>query len=75
MAAHPGARVALTGWNAYSRIDAVTGYPDSLARLYIDSDAWTDLHRWDGDVESIEPLRGPGSARGRSASRRSRRRS
>jgi hypothetical protein len=57
MAAHPGSRLALTGWNAYSRIDAVTGYPDSLARLYIDSDAWTGLHRWDGDVKSIEHFR------------------
>lgn len=57
MAAHPGSRVALTGWNAYSRIDAVTGYPDSLARLYIDSDAWTGLHRWDGSVASIEGFR------------------
>jgi hypothetical protein len=57
MAAYPGARVALTGWNAYSRIDAVTGYPDSLARLYIDSDAWTGLHRWDGDVKSVEGFR------------------
>ena len=56
-AAYPGARVALTGWNAYSRIDAVTGYPDSLARLYIDSDAWTGLHRWDGDVKSVEGFR------------------
>ena len=53
MAAQPGARIALTGWNAYSRIDAVTGY-DSLARLYIDSDAWTNLHRWDGDVKSVQ---------------------
>src|SRR5262245_35652722 len=31
MAAHPGSRIALTGWNAYSRIDAVTGYPHELA--------------------------------------------
>jgi predicted membrane-bound spermidine synthase len=57
MAAHPGSRIALTGWNAYSRIDAVTGYPDSLARLYIDSDAWTNLHRWDGRVESLTHMR------------------
>jgi predicted membrane-bound spermidine synthase len=56
MATHPGSRVALTGWNAYSRIDAVTGYPDSLARLYIDSDAWTNVHRWDGRVESIRSM-------------------
>ena len=27
MAAQPQARVALTGWNSYSRIDAVTGFP------------------------------------------------
>ena len=57
MAAEPRARVASTGWNAYSRIDAVTGYPDSLARLYIDSDAWTPLHRWDGAVESLHVMR------------------
>jgi predicted membrane-bound spermidine synthase len=57
MAAEPRARLALTGWNAYSRIDAVTGYSDSLARLYIDSDAWTGLHRWDGSVNSIHLMR------------------
>jgi predicted membrane-bound spermidine synthase len=57
MAAHPGSQVALTGWNAYSRIDAVTGYPDSLARLYIDSDAWTNVQHWDGRVESLAPMR------------------
>ncbi len=54
MAATPDAKVALTGWNAYSRIDAVTGFPPPyLARLYIDSDAWTNILRWDGRVESI----------------------
>jgi hypothetical protein len=53
MAAEPAARVDLTGWNSYSRIDTVTGFPRSLARLYIDSDAWTDIHRWDGRVESL----------------------
>jgi predicted membrane-bound spermidine synthase len=53
MAEHPGTRVAMTGWNAYSRIDAVTGFPHPyLARLYIDSDAWTSLLRWDGRLES-----------------------
>ena len=58
LAAHPGTRVALTGWNAYSRIDAVTGFPDPyLARLYIDSDAWTSLLRWDGALESLTPAR------------------
>ncbi|HEY7511218.1 MAG TPA: hypothetical protein VIG50_13245, partial [Vicinamibacteria bacterium] len=53
MAAEPAARVDQTGWNSYSRIDAVTGFGGSLARLYIDSDAWTDVHRWDGRVESL----------------------
>ena len=34
LAETPGAEVALTGWNAYSRIDAVTGFgPPFLARL------------------------------------------
>ena len=54
LAATPGAEVALTGWNAYSRIDAVTGFPPPfLARLYIDSDAWTHVLEWDGRVESL----------------------
>jgi SAM-dependent methyltransferase len=57
MAQRPGT-VALTGWNAYSRIDAVTGYPPpSLARLYIDSDAWTNVLAWDGRLESIATWR------------------
>jgi hypothetical protein len=56
MAAQPDARIVHTGWNAYSRIDAVSGL-STLARLYIDSDAWTNLHRWDGRVESLAPLR------------------
>ena len=54
LAEHPGTKVELTGWNAYSRIDAVTGFPDPyLARLYIDSDAWTSVLRWDGRLESV----------------------
>ena len=54
LAEHPGTKVTLTGWNAYSRIDAVTGFPDPyLARLYIDSDAWTSVLRWDGRLESV----------------------
>lgn len=58
MAATPGTRVVLTGWNAYSRIDAVTGLPPPyLARLYIDSDAWTNVHRWDGRIESVAFMR------------------
>jgi hypothetical protein len=58
MAASPGTRVTQTGWNAYSRIDAVEGFaPPSLARLYIDSDAWTDALEWDGRIESIQEFR------------------
>ena len=58
MAATPGSKIALTGWNAYSRIDAVTGLASPyLARLYIDSDAWTNIQRWDGRVESLAPMR------------------
>ncbi len=58
MAAAPGSRIALTGWNAYSRIDAVTGLdPGLVARLYIDSDAWTNVLPWDGRLESLGELR------------------
>jgi Spermine/spermidine synthase domain len=58
MAARPEAKVALTGWNAYSRIDAVTGFEEPfLARLYIDSDAWTNVLSWDGRLESVASLR------------------
>lgn len=57
LAAAPNGRIALTGWNAYSRIDAVTGLgPEQLARLYIDADAWTNVHRWDGKVETLRGL-------------------
>ncbi len=49
----PSAKVTQTGWNAYSRIDAVEGFPPPyLARLYIDSDAWTSILNWDGDIAS-----------------------
>ena len=58
MAATPGAKIALTGWNAYSRIDAVTGFESPyLARLYIDSDAWTNILAWDGNVASLAGMR------------------
>ncbi len=58
MAATPGSKVVLTGWNAYSRIDAVTGFESPyLARLYIDSDAWTNILEWDGDVASLSAMR------------------
>lgn len=55
----PAARVAQTGWNAYSRIDAVEGFaPPYLARLYIDSDAWTSVLEWNGDLDSVGEMRG-----------------
>jgi hypothetical protein len=54
---NPGARVTQTGWNAYSRIDAVEGFPAPyLARLYIDSDAWTSVLEWDGNPSSLPEL-------------------
>src|SRR2546425_1688148 len=53
-----GARVSQTGWNAFHRIDAVEGFPPpNLARLYIDSDAWTNAQQWDGKIESIRSVR------------------
>src|SRR5215468_10344332 len=55
----PGSHIAQSGWNAYSRIDAVEGVdsPKFLARLYIDSDAWTSIMPWDGKLESVHELR------------------
>jgi hypothetical protein len=55
----PGARIAQSGWNAYSRIDAVEGIgaPKFLARLYIDSDAWTSIMPWDGRIDSVQEMR------------------
>lgn len=47
--------IALTRWNSFSRIDAVEGFePPYLARLYIDSDAWTNIMIWDGKVEHMQ---------------------
>lgn len=52
------ATIAQRGWNAYSRIDAVEGFePPYLARLYIDSDAWTSILGWDGRIESVQDMR------------------
>jgi predicted membrane-bound spermidine synthase len=58
MDAAPQARITQTGWNAYSRIDAVEGIDHSeLARLFIDSDAWTGVRDWDGRIESAKDLK------------------
>jgi hypothetical protein len=60
LSAAPGARIALTGWNAYSRIDAVVGLPDAqhAGRLYIDSDAWTNVPAWDGRPATLATVPG-----------------
>ncbi|HEX6187077.1 MAG TPA: hypothetical protein VFZ40_03265, partial [Pyrinomonadaceae bacterium] len=58
MDAAPGARIVQTGWNSYSRIDCVEGLPNSFARLYIDSDAWTGIRGWDGKLESVQDMKG-----------------
>ena len=53
----PGTHITQTGWNAYSRIDAVEGFESPyLARLYIDSDAWTNVLQWDGKIDSVRDL-------------------
>lgn len=55
--AYPGSKVTQEGWNAYSRISAVEGIPPPyLARLYIDSDAWTSIYPWDGDLAHADAL-------------------
>ena len=58
MDAAPGSKIVQTGWNAYSRIDCVEGLPDSFARLYIDSDAWTGIRGWDGNLEHVKDMAG-----------------
>lgn len=58
MEERPGSRIAQTGWNAYSRIDAVEGIgAPFLARLYIDSDAWTSILPWNGQLDELHGLR------------------
>ena len=57
MDAAPGSHIVQTGWNAYSRIDCVEGLPDSFARLYIDSDAWTGIRGWDGNLENVQDMK------------------
>jgi hypothetical protein len=57
MDASPGSHIVQTGWNAYSRIDCVEGLPNSFARLYIDSDAWTGIRGWDGNLNSVQDMK------------------
>jgi SAM-dependent methyltransferase len=58
MDAAPGSHIVQTGWNAYSRIDCVEGLPGSFARLYIDSDAWTGIRGWDGNLDEVKDMAG-----------------
>src|SRR5499427_3785465 len=57
MDAAPGSHIVQTGWNAYSRIDCVEGLPNSFARLYIDSDAWTGIRGWDGNLANVQDMK------------------
>lgn len=55
MHSDPKLHIVFTKWNSYSRIDGVEGVdPPHIARIYIDSDAWTNVVKWDGKVESME---------------------
>ncbi len=55
MHSDPKLHIVFTKWNSYSRIDGVEGVePPHIARIYIDSDAWTNVVKWDGRIESME---------------------
>jgi spermidine synthase len=55
MKSDPKLHIVFTQWNSYSRIDGVEGVaPPHIARIYIDSDAWTNVVGWDGETESME---------------------
>lgn len=55
MHSNPNLHIVFTKWNSYSRIDGVEGVaPPHIARIYIDSDAWTNVVKWDGRTESME---------------------
>src|SRR5262245_558171 len=53
---YPDAKVTQEGWHASSRSTGVEGVV-GLARLYIDSDAWTSIYPWDGHTESATGAR------------------
>jgi hypothetical protein len=51
-------RIEFDRWNTYSRITAVRSpLADNLARIFIDSDNWTNIMRWDGTRESLKDKR------------------
>jgi hypothetical protein len=48
------ARIEFDRWNTYSRITAVRSPgAGNLARIFIDSDNWTNIMNWDGKQESL----------------------
>ena len=54
LAEDPAREIIFDEWNAYSRVTAVSGYNDYRhSRIFIDSDAWTDLSKWDGNIKSL----------------------
>ncbi|MBI4578999.1 MAG: hypothetical protein HY718_04810 [Planctomycetes bacterium] len=54
----PQARINSDRWNSYSRITSVVNWDAGhLARLFIDSDAWTNILRWDGTPQGIPNAR------------------
>jgi len=56
--AAPQASITRDAWNSFSRVSMVEGFDDfHLARLYIDSDAWTNVLRWDGTREDLAEAR------------------
>jgi predicted membrane-bound spermidine synthase len=58
LAEKPDREIVYDEWNAYSRITAVSGFRQSIhSRIFIDSDAWTNVVRWDGKVESLRHRR------------------
>ncbi|HQE43656.1 MAG TPA: hypothetical protein PLM77_10700, partial [Phycisphaerae bacterium] len=47
---YPGSRLESDKWNVYSRITSVRSPDaDNLARIFIDSDNWTNVMHWDGN--------------------------
>jgi hypothetical protein len=49
---YPDSRIDSDNWNVYSRITSVRS-PDAtnLARIFIDSDNWTNVMHWDGNPD------------------------
>jgi spermidine synthase len=51
---NPNLRVVFTRWNSFSRVDVVEGFGGrTLAEIYIDADASTEVMQWDGSISSL----------------------